>query len=167
MQCYTTGPSSATSAIFIIYDIFGFSDQAIQGADILAHADGGSGHQYQVFVPDFFFGKPLAHSDYPPDTEEKQKKVGAFFGGPAKPDDTAKKVPELVKEIEKQCSGIKKWGSLGMCWGGKVDHNISHNISRRSSSKTLTYSSDRLSNISIRHPLLRSRRSPPCHGRRR
>lgn len=39
MQCYATGPSNATSAIFIIYDIFGFSPQAIQGADILAHAD--------------------------------------------------------------------------------------------------------------------------------
>lgn len=118
MQCYTTGPSNATSAIFIIYDIFGFSPQAIQGADILAHAD--SGHQYQVFMPDFFLGKPLPHSDFPPDTDEKKKKVGDFFAGPANPPDTAKKVPELLKEIEKQTTGIKKWGSLGMCWGGKV-----------------------------------------------
>lgn len=120
MQCYTTGPPSATSAIFIIYDIFGFSDQAIQGADILAHADAASGHQYQVFMPDFFLGKPLPQSGFPPDTEEKQKKLGEFFGGPAKSDDNAKKVPELIKEIEKQCSGIKKWGSLGMCWAGKI-----------------------------------------------
>ncbi|KAK3167653.1 hypothetical protein OEA41_010780 [Lepraria neglecta] len=116
----TTGPSHATSAIFIIYDIFGFSDQAIQGADILAHADAKSGHEYQVFMPDFFLGKPLSHSDYPPDTEEKQKTVGAFFGGPAAPPKNAGKVPGLVKEIEKQCSGIQKWGSLGMCWGGKI-----------------------------------------------
>ena len=118
MQCYTTGPSNATSAIFIIYDIFGFSPQALQGADILAHAD--SSHQYQVFMPDFFLGKPLSHSDYPPDTDEKKKTVGDFFAGPASPPDTVKKVPELLKEIEKQATGIKKWGSLGMCWGGKV-----------------------------------------------
>lgn len=114
----STGPSHATSAIFIIYDIFGFSDQALQGADILAHAD--SSHQYQVFMPDFFLGKPLSHEDYPPDTEEKQQRLGAFFGGPANPQETAKKVPKLVKEIDEKCSGIQKWASLGMCWGGKV-----------------------------------------------
>lgn len=71
-------------------------------------------------MPDFFLGKPLPQSGFPPDTEEKQKKLGEFFGGPAKSDDNAKKVPELIKEIEKQCSGIKKWGSLGMCWAGKI-----------------------------------------------
>lgn len=118
MQCYATGPSNATSAILIIYDIFGFSPQALQGADILAHAD--SSHQYQVFMPDFFLGKPLSHSDYPPDTDEKKKKVGDFFAGPASPPDTTKKVPALLKEIEKRATGIKKWGSLGMCWGGKI-----------------------------------------------
>ena len=114
----TSGPSHATTAIFIIYDIFGFSDQALQGADILAHAD--SSHQYQVFVPDFFLGKPLSHEDYPPDTEEKQKRLGAFFGGPANPQENAQKVPKLVKEIGEKFSGIQKWASLGMCWGGKV-----------------------------------------------
>jgi len=114
----TTGPSTATSAIFIIYDIFGYSPQTIQGADILAHAD--ASHQYQVFLPDFFYGKPLPHSSFPPDTPEKQKQVGDFFAGPANPGETAEKVPELVKEIEKQRGGIQKWGSLGMCWGGKV-----------------------------------------------
>ena len=72
-------------------------------------------------MPDFFLGKPLSQSVYPPDTEEKQKTLGAFFRGPAAPPRNAEKVPELVKEIEKQCSGIQKWGSLGMCWGGKVD----------------------------------------------
>ena len=71
-------------------------------------------------MPDFFLGKPLPKSSYPPDTDEKKKEVGAFFGGPASPPDTAKKVPQLLTEIEKQATGIKKWGSLGMCWGGKV-----------------------------------------------
>ena len=71
-------------------------------------------------MPDFFLGKPLPHADYPPDTEEKQQRLGAFFGGPANPPENAKKVPQLVKEIEEKCSGIQKWASLGMCWGGKV-----------------------------------------------
>ena len=120
MQCYSTGPSSATSAIFIIHDIFGFSHQAIQGADILAHAD--SSHQYRVFMPDFFHGKPLPLDTIPPDTDEKKKRLGDFFAGPASPSETAQLVPELVKKIAgtQEGKGIQKWGSLGMCWGGKV-----------------------------------------------
>lgn len=120
-----TGPPTATSALLIIYDIFGFSPQALQGADILAHADD-EHHQYRVFVPDFFLGKPLPHSDFPPDTDEKKKKVGEFFAGPAEPGATAKKVMEVVKKIEGtgEGKGVQKWGSLGMCWGGKVSSFI-------------------------------------------
>lgn len=125
MKCYATGSPDAPSAILIIYDVFGFSPQAIQGADILAYAAAGAQnnhHGYRVFVPDFFLGKTLARGVIPPDTEEKKKQLGEFFAGPAHPQETAKKVPELVKEIEKSQAGtgIKKWGSLGMCWGGKV-----------------------------------------------
>ena len=114
-----TGPSSATSAIFIVYDIFGFSPQALQGADILAHADD-EHHQYQVYIPDFFEGKPADHSWYPPDTKEKGEKLGAFFQGPAAPPKNAEKVPELVAAIKKYSPKVEKLGVLGMCWGGKV-----------------------------------------------
>jgi len=48
-----TGPASAKKAILVIYDIFGFFPQTIQGADILAAAG-----EYQVFMPDFFEGEP-------------------------------------------------------------------------------------------------------------
>ena len=118
MKCYATGPSTARTALFIIYDIFGYSPQAIQGADILAHAD--AQHPFRVFMPDFFLGKPCSRNNFPPDTEEKKKLMGEFFAGPANPQETAKKVPVLVKEIEKKVGGVTKWGSLGMCWGAKV-----------------------------------------------
>ncbi|KAG8528749.1 uncharacterized protein KY384_006436 [Bacidia gigantensis] len=120
-EIHATGPSDATSAILIIYDVFGYSDQAIQGADILAHADGPD-HQYRVFMPDFFYGKPLALEVFPPNTEEKQKQFGDFFAGPAEPGMTSKKVLDLVKEIggTSEGKGIQKWGSLGACWGGKI-----------------------------------------------
>lgn len=71
-------------------------------------------------MPDFFLGKPLPKSVFPPDTDEKKKQMGDFFAGPANPPETAKKVPELVKKLGQEYSGIQKWGSLGMCWGGKV-----------------------------------------------
>jgi hypothetical protein len=52
-----TGPSSASTAILFIFDIFGYFPQTLQGADILATSD--HDHQYQVFMPDFFDGKSL------------------------------------------------------------------------------------------------------------
>lgn len=51
-----TGPESAKTSILVIYDIFGYFPQTIQGADILSTSD--KGHQYQVFMPDFFEGNP-------------------------------------------------------------------------------------------------------------
>lgn len=157
----TTGPSDATSAIFIIYDIFGFSSQALQGADILARAD--ESHQYQVFMPDFFLGKPLPLSVFPPDTDEKKKQMGDFFAGPANPPDNAEKVPELVKKLGQKYTGIQKWGSLGMCWGGKVGEFCVAKWGR-----TIT---DRLRHVDCvldlasRHRFFRSRGGSSCHGR--
>lgn len=40
----------------VIYDIFGYFDQTVQGADILAYSD--EHHKYKVFMPDWFKGKP-------------------------------------------------------------------------------------------------------------
>ena len=119
-----TGPSSAKTAILIIYDIFGFSSQTFQGADILAHSDD-QHHQYQVFVPDFFYGKPAELSWYPPDTKEKGEKLGNFFSTSANPGNNAGKIPAVVKEITEKTGGtIEKWGALGMCWGGKAIFRI-------------------------------------------
>lgn len=118
-----TGPPTAPVAIFLIYDIFGFSPQVLQGADILAHAHPNDGkHQYRVFVPDFFYGKPLPHSTFPPDTDEKKKAMGDFFAGPAEVGATSGKVGGLIKKIGgmEEGKGVEKWGGLGMCWGGKV-----------------------------------------------
>lgn len=56
LKSYVTGPADATKAIVVIYDIFGYFDQTVQGADILAYSDD---HQkYKVYMPDWFNGKP-------------------------------------------------------------------------------------------------------------
>jgi dienelactone hydrolase len=125
----------------VIYDIFGYYPQTLQGADILSTSND---HQkYLVFVPDFFEGKPADISWYPPDNEDKKKKLGEFFSGIAAPPKNAAKVPDLVKAIGEKYSGIKSWGILGVsilivpsndhftrkmmlttriqyCWGGKI-----------------------------------------------
>jgi len=119
-----TGPSNATSAILIIYDIFGYKPQTLQGADILAHSD--SEHQYRVFMPDFLQDNHFPMENFPPNTEAKKKALGDLFGGPAAPPANAEKVHKLIDTIGKteEGKGVKKWGSLGMCWGAKVRNRV-------------------------------------------
>jgi dienelactone hydrolase len=126
LKTYETGSSGSKHAILVIYDIFGFFPhfpQTIQGADILAYGD--KEKEYQVFIPDFFEGKPADISWYPPDTEEKGKKLGEFFEGVAAPPKHVKKVPELVEEIKKANPGIESFGVVGYCWGGKIVNLVS------------------------------------------
>ncbi|KAK3191130.1 hypothetical protein K4F52_002716 [Lecanicillium sp. MT-2017a] len=116
-KTYVTGPSDATKAIVVIYDIFGYFEQTLQGADILAHPD--DQHKYKVFMPDWFKGEPCPIEWYPPDTEEKQKSLGGFFeknpptGPPAA-------LPDYVNAIKQKNSALTKFGILGYCWGGKA-----------------------------------------------
>ncbi|TKA42270.1 hypothetical protein B0A54_07358 [Friedmanniomyces endolithicus] len=139
MKTYATqnsGPKTAKSAILNVYDIFGFFPQTLQGADILAHADGE--HQYQVFMPDFFDGKPADISWYPPDNEEKGKKLGEydypshpterpawFFNTLAAPPKTLERIPKVLKAIQAERPDIKEWAIVGFCWGGKIVNLVS------------------------------------------
>lgn len=70
-------------------------------------------------MPDFWDGKPADFSWYPPDTEEKQQKFGDWMKG-ASPPIHLPKVPEIIKDAQKQNPNIKTWGFIGYCWGGKM-----------------------------------------------
>ncbi|THW15756.1 alpha/beta-hydrolase [Aureobasidium pullulans] len=118
MKTYVTGPSDAKKALLVIYDIFGFKDQTIQGADILATSD--KENQYKVFMPDFFEGKPVDISDYPPDTKEKGERLGKFFETTGAPPKTVGRIPKVIDEIKSQNQSIQSWGIVGFCWGGKI-----------------------------------------------
>ncbi|KAJ4548973.1 hypothetical protein HRR80_008243 [Exophiala dermatitidis] len=118
LKTYTTGPSSAKKGILVVYDIFGFFPQTIQGVDILAYAD--KDHPYQIFMPDFFEGEPADISWYPPDTEEKGKKLGEFFQTKAAPPKTVERVKKVMEELKSKHPHLKEWGVMGYCWGGKV-----------------------------------------------
>ena len=102
-------------------DIFGFFPQTIQGADILATSD--PDRKYRVFIPDLFEGSPADISWYPPDTEDKKQKFGAFFQDRAPPPLTLPKIPAIVQEANKLAeggNGFSSWAILGHCWGGKI-----------------------------------------------
>ncbi|KAF3768701.1 hypothetical protein M406DRAFT_354980 [Cryphonectria parasitica EP155] len=117
-KTYVTGPAKeASKGILVIMDIFGFFDQTVQGCDILATAD--DHNKYAVFMPDAFDGKPLPIDLFPPDNEEKQKKVGEFFGQNSPPS-FVPKVHSVLKDAQTKYPNIKEWGVVGFCWGSKV-----------------------------------------------
>jgi len=119
LKTYATGDSSAKHGIFVVFDIFGFFSQTLQGADILAYGD--KEKPYRVFMPDLFDGQPAADiSWYPPDTEEKGKKLGEFFSTTAAPPKTVARVPKVLDELKKENPSITSWGIVGYCWGGKI-----------------------------------------------
>jgi dienelactone hydrolase len=76
-------------------------------------------------MPDLFQGKPADISWYPPDTEEKGKKLGEFFSTTAAPPQHVKRVPELVAAIKKQHSNLESIAVVGYCWGGKIVNLVS------------------------------------------
>ncbi|KFA47864.1 hypothetical protein S40293_06456 [Stachybotrys chartarum IBT 40293] len=116
-KTYVTGPAEAKKAIVVIYDIFGYFEQTLQGADILAYSDH---HQpYKVFMPDWFKGKPCPIEIYPPDNDDKKKQLGDFFGT-YPPPKIAGQVPDYVKAVKSTHSSLERFGILGYCWGGKV-----------------------------------------------
>ncbi|KAA8636229.1 hypothetical protein SMACR_05023 [Sordaria macrospora] len=117
LKTYVTGPDEATKGIVVIYDIFGYFDQTVQGADILATSDDHT--KYKVFMPDWFKGEPCPIEWYPPDNDEKKKNLGAFFGKNPPPG-IAEKLPAFVKALSAKHPNIKSWGLIGFCWGGKV-----------------------------------------------
>ncbi|KKZ59921.1 carboxymethylenebutenolidase [[Emmonsia] crescens] len=120
MKTYVTGPENATEAILVIYDIFGFFPQTVQGADIMATSD--PNRNYRVFIPDFFDGNPADIAWYPPTTEEHKKNLGHFFQTKAVPSTTLSRIPRVVEEANKLAEGgkFKAWAILGYCWGGKI-----------------------------------------------
>jgi hypothetical protein len=54
-------------------------------------------------------------NSYPPDTPEKQKALGAFFGGIGAPARAAERVSGIVKGIKEFNSNIKTLGVVGVC----------------------------------------------------
>ncbi|KAK9419424.1 putative Dienelactone hydrolase domain-containing protein [Seiridium unicorne] len=116
-KTYVTGPKDASKGILEIFDIFGYYPQTLQGADILSSSD--SKQKYQVFIPDWFNGEPCPIEYFPPDNDEKQKKLGAFFEKHSPPS-VAQKVPDYIKAVQSKHPEIKEWAIIGFCWGGKV-----------------------------------------------
>lgn len=119
-----TGSTSAKTALILIYDVFGFSPQILQGADILSNMHTlHPSHTARVFMPDLLAGNLADPGWFPPDTTEKQAAMGRYFG-PSGPANAQKMLSSLLAVREKVSSGeygaFEKFGVIGYCWGAKI-----------------------------------------------
>ena len=53
------------------------------------------------------------NNSYPPDTEEKQKQLGEFFGQ-YPPDKVAAQLPDYVKALKEKDSSLTSFGIIGV-----------------------------------------------------
>ncbi|KAF2804338.1 alpha/beta-hydrolase [Mytilinidion resinicola] len=118
LKTYATGPEDASIVIILIYDVFGFGPQILQGADLLAHP---SKHPYRVLIPDFLAGNLANPAWFPPDTPEKRTAMGTYFG-PQGPGNAATMLASLMGVVKaiKTADTVNTLGVVGYCWGAKI-----------------------------------------------
>ncbi|KAL5606360.1 hypothetical protein BROUX41_002777 [Berkeleyomyces rouxiae] len=115
---YSTGSADATKGVLVIFDIFGFFPQTLQGADIL-------GQEYRVLMPDWFEGHPADISVFPPDTPEKKATLTAFLAKNS-PAVVGPKVKAYAAAARAQYPAVTDWAIVGFCWGGKVAGSVTN-----------------------------------------
>jgi len=113
LKTYFTGPTDTGRAIVIIFDIFGFFPQTMQGADMMA-----SSTNSLVIMPDFFKGKPMDLSVYPPKSDDDRKAIQNFTKTTGNSEERLKELNIILEALKKD--GAKKVGVMGFCWGGKI-----------------------------------------------
>lgn len=97
-----TGPADADRAVIDIYDVFGFANQTLQGADRLAQHLGGT----LVFVPDFLEGNYVQSGWLSADAAEKQKLFAAFRAGPGSIEKAVANLLRVRKEISERYPAV-------------------------------------------------------------
>jgi len=96
----------------MIYDIFGYSNQILQGADLLASLG------FRVVMPDFLVGQYASPEMFSGTPEANEKRTAFFSQFPGAVPSQAKPVGDAIRELKSQ--GYSKIGSVGYCWGWKA-----------------------------------------------
>ncbi|TYJ58781.1 hypothetical protein B9479_000617 [Cryptococcus floricola] len=110
LKTYAVGPEDAKAAVLYTYDVFGFSPQILQGADLIASQG------YRVVMPDFLVGKYATPELFGPDAEAKRNEYFSQFPGA---------IPTQSKPLADSIAALKAAGHsrvaiLGACWGYKA-----------------------------------------------
>ncbi|RSH94412.1 hypothetical protein EHS25_004215 [Saitozyma podzolica] len=109
LKSYVVGPEDADKAVVFVYDIFGLTPQAKQGADLIASQG------FYVVMPDFMKGEVAAPDMFSGTPEGNAKKEKFFAGFPGGISSQSKPVADVAAALSKY-----KLGGIGFCWGYKV-----------------------------------------------
>ncbi|WVR04030.1 hypothetical protein IAU60_001029 [Kwoniella sp. DSM 27419] len=110
LKTYAVGPEDAKSAVLFVYDVFGYSPQILQGADLIAS----QGHR--VLMPDVLKGEYATPDMFAPGGEEKKTKFFSQFPGSVQ--SQSKPLDDLFAALKTQ--GFQKIAAFGFCWGYKA-----------------------------------------------
>ncbi|WWC60005.1 uncharacterized protein I303_102568 [Kwoniella dejecticola CBS 10117] len=109
LKTYAVGPEDAKVAVVMVYDVFGYSPQILQGADLIASQG------YRVLMPDFLVGDYATPALFAPGNEEKKTAwFGRFPGG------IQTQLEPVAKYVQATKSTYSKVATIGYCWGYKV-----------------------------------------------
>ncbi|KAJ4502168.1 hypothetical protein HRR83_009574 [Exophiala dermatitidis] len=121
-----SGGSSSTGGILFIYDVFGYTSQTLQGADILANSE----LESIVVVPDLFGGEYMKKEWYAEKTERNETQIKAFLSSKASIETAVQRLlgkdgadaqeGGLLASVKERYPSVTKWAVIGYCWGGKV-----------------------------------------------
>jgi len=111
LKSYIIGEESSKKVILVVYDIFGYSPQILQGADLLASQG------FRVIMPDFLVGKYATPNMFD-GSEEGNKARNEFFSGfPGAIDSQLEPVRKTISSVKTSDNTV---GVVGYCWGYKV-----------------------------------------------
>lgn len=111
LKTYLAGPADADTAIVVVYDIFGLTQQAFQVCDSLAAATG-----FRVAMPNILRDDAWGLDNFPPPNKDVFMN---WIGTTASWDKIADNdIPALLEAL--RANGAKKFVIVGFCWGSKV-----------------------------------------------
>ncbi|PVU91159.1 hypothetical protein BB559_004259 [Furculomyces boomerangus] len=113
-DCYITGSKDSKAAILFFYDVFGYSNNVFQEADILGQCG------YRVMVPNFWLNEPFLPELLGDEIIFKACEVRAYYP-------RTKKNIEAAKKYLIETEHFENIFVVGECLGGKIAKNTSEN----------------------------------------
>ncbi|AAW45144.2 conserved hypothetical protein [Cryptococcus deneoformans JEC21] len=110
LKTYAVGPEDVKVAVLVVYDVFAFSPQILQGADIIASQG------YRVVMPDFLVGNYATPEMFKPGNEEMKAEYFSKFPGAC--GSQSEPVAKAINGLK--AAGHNKVAVIGYCWGYKT-----------------------------------------------
>ncbi|KAL6252556.1 hypothetical protein RBB50_000275 [Rhinocladiella similis] len=124
---YRTGPLTAKKAIMHVYDLFGYTNQTFQGADMLSTQ---GKEPYLVLMPDFIGSRKAAKLEWFEPGADKQALHNLIA------DVTSKEQMDLIAQVvgmvqsDPSYAHVQRWAGAGFCWGAKGLSLIASNLGK-------------------------------------